>query len=208
MSAASRPVSVILTSRVSIVTSPLPPGAMAVLRGAAVCLRRSKSPPCGPPLAAFGGVLTYFVHPSQEDPEITIRTAMVTTYLPGASPRRMEDLVTDRLEESIRQMPEIDFVSSTSKTGVSLIFVNIHERYTQMRPIWDSLRRKVDGVRGDMPSGTRITTPGSSASATLPERPSTGMPWWARCVPSTESMKSGRFTAVFLRPSAHPTSTT
>ena len=68
------------------------------------------------------------------------------TIFPGASPERVEQLVTDKLEKAIQEIPELDFVTSESKTGVSLIFVNIQESYKEMRPIWDNLRRKVDRV--------------------------------------------------------------
>ncbi|HID28894.1 MAG TPA: efflux RND transporter permease subunit, partial [Desulfobacterales bacterium] len=47
----------------------------------------------------------------------------------------------------------IDSISSQSKTGTSIIWVDIQERYTDMRPIWDKLRRKVDKAREDLPDG-------------------------------------------------------
>ena len=48
-------------------------------------------------------------------------------------------------------MPELDFLTSTSKTGVSVVSVNIDERYSEMQPIWDKLRRKVDRAVPDLP---------------------------------------------------------
>jgi multidrug efflux pump subunit AcrB len=98
-----------------------------------------------------GGLAAYFGLPQDEDPGFTIRTALVLTYFPGASPERVENLVTDRIEEVVQEIPELDFVESESRTGVSIVFVNISERYDEMRPIWDSLRRKVDRIRGDLP---------------------------------------------------------
>lgn len=92
--------------------------------------------------------------PRDEDPGFIIRTALVMTYFPGAGPERVEQLVTDRLEEAIQEIPEIDHITSLSKTGVSILYVNIQEKYRQMRPIWDDLRRKVDRVRPDLPEGT------------------------------------------------------
>jgi multidrug efflux pump subunit AcrB len=104
-------------------------------------------------LIIAGGLQTYRTMPRNEDPGFIIRTATVITYFPGASPQRIEQLITDKLEKAIQQMPEIDFLSSQSKTGVSIVFVNVQERYTEMRPIWDSLRRKVEAARGDLPDG-------------------------------------------------------
>ncbi|MDH3197106.1 MAG: efflux RND transporter permease subunit [Candidatus Krumholzibacteria bacterium] len=104
-------------------------------------------------LIIVGGLQTYRTMPRNEDPGFIIRTATVITYFPGASPQRIEQLITDKLEKAIQQMPEIDFLSSESKTGVSIIFVNVQERYAKMRPIWDSLRRKVEAARRDLPDG-------------------------------------------------------
>ena len=48
----------------------------------------------------------------------------MTTVFPGASPERVEQLVTDKIEKVVQEMPELDFVNSQSRTGVSLVFVN------------------------------------------------------------------------------------
>ncbi|WP_306296594.1 efflux RND transporter permease subunit [Candidatus Entotheonella palauensis] len=102
---------------------------------------------------AVAGVMSYLSLPRSEDPGFIIRTATVVTYFPGASPARVEQLVTDKLEKAIQEMPELDVLRSNSKTGVSVIFVDIQERYTNMRPIWDKLRRKVEKATTDLPGG-------------------------------------------------------
>jgi multidrug efflux pump subunit AcrB len=104
-------------------------------------------------LILFAGIGTFNTMPRAEDPGFIIRVAMVLTYFPGASPERVEMLVTDKLEKAIQEMPELDFIDSESKTGVSVMYVTIKESYREMRPIWDSLRRKVERVSGDLPEG-------------------------------------------------------
>ncbi len=99
------------------------------------------------------GLQAFFALPRSEDPGFVIRVALVTTYFPGASPERVEQLVTDKLEKAIQEIPELDFISSQSKTGVSIIYVNVLERYKEMRPIWDDLRRKVEKASRDLPQG-------------------------------------------------------
>ena len=101
----------------------------------------------------FGGFSAYQTLPRSEDPGFIIRTALVQTVFPGASPERVELLVTDKIEKAVQEIPQLDFVSSTSKTGISIIYVNILESETEMRPIWDDLRRKVDRVKGELPEG-------------------------------------------------------
>lgn len=99
------------------------------------------------------GLNAYQQMPRNEDPGFIIRTAHVMTLFPGASPRRVELLVTDKLEKTIQEIPQLDFIASTSKTGVSEIFVNVQERERKMRPIWDDLRRKVERASRDLPEG-------------------------------------------------------
>ena len=104
-------------------------------------------------VALLAGGLSFQSMPQAEDPGFTIRTALVQTQFPGASPERVEELVTDKLEEAIQEIPQLDAVRSQSKTGVSLITVEIQESYKDMRPIWDNLRRKVERVTPDLPDG-------------------------------------------------------
>ena len=56
------------------------------------------------------GILTFRTMPRDEDPGFIIRTAVVLTYMPGASPERIEQLLTDKIEKAVQQMPEIDFI--------------------------------------------------------------------------------------------------
>jgi multidrug efflux pump subunit AcrB len=102
-------------------------------------------------IVMVGGMSAFTNMSRAEDPGFIIRTAQVLTIFPGASPERVENLVTDKLEKAIQEMPELDFVMSTSKTGVSIVMVNIREEFTEMRPIWDSLRRKVDKTAPELP---------------------------------------------------------
>ncbi|MBT6147274.1 MAG: efflux RND transporter permease subunit, partial [Gemmatimonadetes bacterium] len=76
-------------------------------------------------VVAFSGYTAYQGMSRAEDPGFKIRTATVITYFPGASPERVEQLVTDKLEKAIQEIPELDFLNSTSRSGVSLVYVNI-----------------------------------------------------------------------------------
>ncbi len=101
----------------------------------------------------IGGYQAYLTLPQAEDPGFTIRTAVVLTYFPGANPQRVEDLVTDKIERAIQEIPELDAVRSQSSTGVSVVTVDIKEEYREMRPIWDNLRRKVERTERELPDG-------------------------------------------------------
>ncbi len=104
-------------------------------------------------VVVLGGLGAYASLSRAKDPGFLIRVAQVTTIFPGASPERVEMLVTDKIEQVVKEIPELDFVASTSKTGASIVFVNVKEKYTDLQPIWDDLRRKIDGIRDDLPDG-------------------------------------------------------
>ena len=93
-------------------------------------------------------------YPSQEDPEFTIREAVVTTTFPGMAPERVEDLITRRIEEKIRKLPEVEHITSSSRTGVSVVHASLHDRYFDLQPIWQDLRNHMEDVRSELPDGT------------------------------------------------------
>lgn len=100
----------------------------------------------------IAGILSFLNLPKQQDPGFTIRAAVVSTRFPGASPERVEQLVTKKIEEKVQEMPEIDFITSESLPGRSIITVSFKESYTEMRPIFDRLRRKVEDVEAQLPA--------------------------------------------------------
>lgn len=101
----------------------------------------------------IAGIGSYKALPKAQNPDFTIRTALITTHFPGASPERVEQLVTDTIEEKVLEMPELDNVTSESRTGISVVNANFLESYTDMRPIFDDLRRKIDDIARDLPEG-------------------------------------------------------
>lgn len=90
-----------------------------------------------------------------EDPEFTIKDAKVITQYPGASPREVEQEVTERVETAIQQLSQVKYVTSVSTAGVSEITVTIKDQYDKysLPQVWDELRRKVNDVQSLLPPG-------------------------------------------------------
>ncbi|PMR76946.1 efflux RND transporter permease subunit [Billgrantia endophytica] len=103
----------------------------------------------------LGAVISYIGISRAEDPAVTVRVAQVVTYLPGATPERVEQLVTDPLETAIMEMPELDYVESTSRSGVSIIRVELRSDVHDVQAGWDKLRRKIDDNRQELPDEAR-----------------------------------------------------
>lgn len=100
------------------------------------------------------GVFSYFTLPAREDPEIVIREARVTATYPGLSAERMELLVTKPLEEAVRQVPELEEVTSVTRAGSTIVHAVIQDRYFQLDAIWTDLREKVSAAEAELPEGT------------------------------------------------------
>ncbi len=56
-------------------------------------------------LLLIGGTVSFFQLGQLEDPEFTVKTAVVTTSYPGADPEEVELEVTDRIELAIQEIP-------------------------------------------------------------------------------------------------------
>lgn len=105
----------------------------------------------------FGGIASFFTLGQLEDPIFTIKTAVITTRYPGASPKEVELEVTDRLELAVQELTQLKKVYSTSSSGVSTIKVDIKDRYwsDQLPQIWDELRKKISDAAKDLPPGAQ-----------------------------------------------------
>lgn len=103
----------------------------------------------------IGGIFAYFNLSRFEDPEFTIKEAVVTTAYPGAIPKEVENEVTDKIESAIQQMTQLKELNSTSMFGKSEITVQIKDKYTSkdLPQIWDELRRKVNDIQKQLPPG-------------------------------------------------------
>ena len=51
-------------------------------------------------------------------------------------------------------MPEVDKIISTSKTGVSIVHIDLKDQISVLEPVWQDLRNKMDDVRPELPEGT------------------------------------------------------
>ncbi|MEH6403789.1 MAG: efflux RND transporter permease subunit [Sneathiella sp.] len=113
-------------------------------------------------LIIVGGVGAFFNLGQLEDPEFTIKTAVIATSYPGASAKEVELEVTDKIELAIQEMAQIDYLESFSRAGYSQISVNIKPKYTAeaIPQVWDELRRKVREVENSLPPGAGRPTIG------------------------------------------------
>ena len=107
-------------------------------------------------VVAFGGFLAYFELGKLEDPEFTIKTAIIITQYPGASPQQVEQEVTDVIETAVQKLDMLEHVRSISRTGLSIVYADVLEsvRKEKIPQVWDNLRKKVSDAQKYLPPGT------------------------------------------------------
>ncbi len=108
-------------------------------------------------LLFLGGSVSFFTLPQLEDPNFSVRNAVIITRYPGASPEEVEQEVTDRLETAIQQMTQVKNIYSISRAGESYIKVKIKSQYWSDRlpQVWDELRKKIHDVTPRLPPGAK-----------------------------------------------------
>lgn len=93
--------------------------------------------------------------PRLEDPRIDLRNVIILTSYPGASAERVEALVSDVLEDELRQLYEIQEIKSTSKAGFSSIFVELQDSVdsSNNQQVFSKIRDAIDNAAKRFPAG-------------------------------------------------------
>jgi multidrug efflux pump subunit AcrB len=101
------------------------------------------------------GLVAYQGLSRLEDPEFTIKDALVVTPYPGASAAEVEAEVSDRLEKAVQKMGQLKRVVSKSDRGLSTLTVTIKDKYGKelLPQVWDELRRKIGDAQRELPPG-------------------------------------------------------
>ncbi|TSC68456.1 MAG: acriflavin resistance protein, partial [Parcubacteria group bacterium Gr01-1014_56] len=83
-------------------------------------------------------------------PEVSIPIGIVSVALPGASSEDVERLVTNKLEERLANLQNLDTLTSSSQDGVSIITAQFLASADLDESI-QKLKDEVDKVKGDLP---------------------------------------------------------
>ena len=102
-------------------------------------------------LILVSGFFSYQVLPRMEDPQLTQRVAMITTVFPGADAARVEALVTDIIEDELREVEEIKELRSFSQTGISIINIELRDDVYEVANVWSRVRDKLSDAEPLLP---------------------------------------------------------
>ena len=101
------------------------------------------------------GIMSFTTLSRLEDPEFTIKEALVITPYPGATAIEVEQEVSDKIEQAVQQLGQLKEVESKSDRGLSTVTVRIKDQYDKhvLPQVWDELRRKVNDIQNQLPPG-------------------------------------------------------
>ena len=91
----------------------------------------------------------------QEDPTISNIFATIVTPYPGADPARVESLVTEKIEDELKQIPEIKEMESNSRTGISVVQVELEWNLSkaEIEQTWSEVRDALSDAARNFPVG-------------------------------------------------------
>ncbi len=101
------------------------------------------------------GLAAFFQLGQDEDPPFKFRIMVVRSYWPGASAQVMAEQVTDKIERTLQEIPNVDKVRSYSKPGetYSLLLLKDTTPPKEVNDIWYQTRKKVGDMRYTLPQG-------------------------------------------------------
>jgi len=99
----------------------------------------------------LGGLVSLVAIPKESAPEVIIPVGIVTTTLRGAGSTDVERLITDKIEDEVSNLENIDKVTSSSMQGISVVSAQFVASADIDKSI-DDLKQAVDRAKVEFPS--------------------------------------------------------
>lgn len=103
----------------------------------------------------LGGLWSYFHLGRSEDPDFTIRQAVVSAAWPGATAEQITEQVTDPLEKKLQDTKGLDYLKSFTHDGKTVIYVNLKDsvKKEDIQTRWHEVRNLVNDEKASLPAG-------------------------------------------------------
>ena len=96
------------------------------------------------------GIYAVMVIPKESAPEVIVPIGIVTTVYPGASASDIEELITNKLEDAIENIDDLENLTSISRDDVSSITAEFNAKADIDKSI-QNLKDAVDSAKGELP---------------------------------------------------------
>ena len=97
------------------------------------------------------GIGSYWVLPQLEDPVLGKRVGVISTVFPGADTQTIEQLVTNRIENRLTGVPDVQRIRSNTRADISNIVIELSDDITDVQPSWNRVRDAIETVKDELP---------------------------------------------------------
>lgn len=109
-------------------------------------------------LIISSGIAGFTTRPKLEDPKSSVRWGYITTHLPGSSPTEVESLITEPIENALREAKAIRSIESSSRRGISIIVVRLTDEVIDVSTSWAKIQDKLSEIADDLPELASVPT--------------------------------------------------
>ncbi|EPV7562267.1 TPA: efflux RND transporter permease subunit [Acinetobacter baumannii] len=104
-------------------------------------------------LSLLLGTVAYFKLGRAEDPNLTIKVMTIDVNWPGATTRDLEQQVVEKIQRTLQEVPNYDYVQSYVRPGQATIFLVLKDwtRKSQIEESWYQARKRVNDIRQNLP---------------------------------------------------------
>ena len=93
------------------------------------------------------GIYTVFTIPKEASPAVDFGSAIIIVNYPGVSPEEIEYLIVKKIEDQLKNLDNVDYITSTSQEGRANIRVAFDAK-ANTDEAWDALNVEMDKVTG------------------------------------------------------------
>ena len=97
------------------------------------------------------GLGSYWVLPQLEDPVLGKRVGVISTIFPGADTQSIEQLVTNRIENRLMGVPDVQRIRSNTRAGISNIVIELSDDISDVQPGWNRVADAIETVQDELP---------------------------------------------------------
>ena len=83
--------------------------------------------------------------PKESTPDIPFGIVQIATAYPGANPVDIDSIITQKIEDEIKDMPEVDALDSTSSLGISSVVITLNSN-ADTKDFINEVKTKIDNL--------------------------------------------------------------
>ncbi len=105
-------------------------------------------------ISLVAGALAYMSIGREEDPNFSIKTMIIAAALPGPDTQETLMQVTNRIEEKLEDLDQLDVTRSVTRPGEAIVYIELlpTTNAADLPIIWQEVRNMMADIRGDIPS--------------------------------------------------------